>query len=232
MVSEPATASDHGTTNIEHCAARIEARQALIGVIGLGYVGQPLALAANSKGCHVVGFDIDAQRVAALNEGRSTLRTVSDDQTAAMRASKRFRATTNFAELAYADVIVICVPTPLSKNREPDLSFVKTTAEYVARTLRAGPADMSGVHILSRYDGRDTGPDPRSNRAQGGPRRVPRFFSRARRPRQPKIQHQKHPQNRGSATIRQAACSPKRSTVRLSIRLSRCLRQRPLRRSS
>ena len=54
MASEPATASDLETTNVEHCVARIEARQALIGVIGLGYVGQPLALAANSKGCHVV----------------------------------------------------------------------------------------------------------------------------------------------------------------------------------
>ena len=138
MALEPAKASDLGTTSIERCVARIEARQALIGVIGLGYVGQPLALAANSKGCHVLGFDIDALRVAALNEGRSTLRTVSDDQTEAMRASKQFRATTNFAELAYADVIVICVPTPLSKNREPDLSFVRSTAEHVARTLRAG----------------------------------------------------------------------------------------------
>lgn len=138
MALEPAVACDLGATNVEHCAARIEAHQALIGVIGLGYVGQPLALAATSKGSHVVGFDIDAQRVAALNEGRSTLRTVSNDQTAAMRASKRFRATTNFAELAYADIIVICVPTPLSKNREPDLSFVKSTAECVARTLRAG----------------------------------------------------------------------------------------------
>jgi UDP-N-acetyl-D-glucosamine dehydrogenase len=138
MALEPAAMSDLGATNIDHCVARIQARQAVIGVIGLGYVGQPLALAANSKGCHVLGFDIDAQRVAALNEGRSTLRTVSDDQTEAMRASKRFRATTNFAELAYADVIVICVPTPLSKNREPDLSFVRSTAEHVARTLRAG----------------------------------------------------------------------------------------------
>src|ERR1700733_12208957 len=138
MALEPAATSDLEATNIEHCVAPLQARQALIGVIGLGYVGQPLALTANSKGCHVVGFDIDAQRVAALNEGRSTLRTVSNDQTAAMRASKRFRATTNFSELAYADVIVICVPTPLSKNREPDLSFVKSTAECVARTLRAG----------------------------------------------------------------------------------------------
>ena len=138
MPFEGAATSDPHATSLEHCIARIRARQALIGVIGLGYVGQPLALAANSKGCHVVGFDIDAQRVAALNQGRSTLRTVSDDQTAAMRASKRFRATTNFGELAYADVIVICVPTPLSKNREPDLSFVKNTAEYVRRTLRAG----------------------------------------------------------------------------------------------
>ena len=67
MALEPVAATELEATNIEHCVARIAARQALIGVIGLGYVGQPLALAANSKGCHVVGFDIDAQRVAALN---------------------------------------------------------------------------------------------------------------------------------------------------------------------
>ena len=70
MPFEGAATSDPHATSLEHCIARIRARQALIGVIGLGYVGQPLALAANSKGCHVVGFDIDAQRVAALNQGR------------------------------------------------------------------------------------------------------------------------------------------------------------------
>jgi UDP-N-acetyl-D-glucosamine dehydrogenase len=119
-------------------AARIEARRAPVGIVGMGYVGQPLAYAAHNRGCSVVGFDIDSDRVAALNDGRSTLRTVADDKIASMRASGRFRATADFSELADVEVIVICVPTPLGKTREPDLSFVRRTAEHVGKSLRRG----------------------------------------------------------------------------------------------
>jgi UDP-N-acetyl-D-glucosamine dehydrogenase len=123
---------------VAELAARIEARRASVGIVGMGYVGQPLAYAAHNRGCSVVGFDIDSDRVAALNDGRSTLRTITDDKIASMRASGRFRATADFSELADADVIVICVPTPLGKTREPDLSFVRRTAEHVGKTLRRG----------------------------------------------------------------------------------------------
>lgn len=126
------------TVDVTQLAERIRSRQALVAIVGMGYVGQPLAIAAHTKGFRVVGFDIDPERVAGLNSGHSSIRTISDASIAAMRESGRFRATANPRELSYADVIVICVPTPLSKHREPDLSFVRSTAEDIGRNLRPG----------------------------------------------------------------------------------------------
>lgn len=117
---------------------RLRNRDARVTIIGMGYVGQPLAIAAHAKGFAVTGFDIDPERVAGLNAGRSSIRTIADDRIAAMCNSGRFRATADAQELARADVIVICVPTPLNKHREPDLSFVRATAADIARTLRPG----------------------------------------------------------------------------------------------
>jgi len=117
---------------------RLKNHDARVTIIGMGYVGQPLAIAAHAKGFVVTGFDIDPERVAGLNAGRSSIRTIPDDRIAAMCGSGRFRATADAQELARADVIVICVPTPLSKHREPDLSFVRATAADIARTLRPG----------------------------------------------------------------------------------------------
>jgi UDP-N-acetyl-D-glucosamine dehydrogenase len=117
---------------------KIEAREAIIAVVGMGYVGQPLAIAAHEKGFPVLGFDIDAEKVAALNEGRSTIRTISAEKILAMHKSGRFRATSDLSELSKPDVIVLCVPTPLNKYREPDLSYVRNTGEDVSRALRKG----------------------------------------------------------------------------------------------
>ena len=117
---------------------RIGTRDARVTIIGMGYVGQPLAIAAHAKGFAVSGFDIDPERVAGLNNGRSSIRTIPDERIAAMCASGRFRATADRQDLARADIIVICVPTPLNRHREPDLSFVRATAADIARTLRPG----------------------------------------------------------------------------------------------
>ena len=119
-------------------AARLAARNARVAIVGMGYVGQPLAIAAHARGFWVTGFDIDPERVARLNAGHSSIRTVPDDSIAAMRASGRFRASSNASDLAHADVIVICVPTPLNAAREPDLSFVRATAHDIARVARRG----------------------------------------------------------------------------------------------
>ncbi len=117
---------------------RIEARDAIVGVIGLGYVGLPLALAVAGAGHRVLGFDIDAPKVAGLNQGRSPLRHIGDASVAAAVAAGGFAATADFDRLEEADLLIICVPTPLDRHREPDLSFVEGTARAIARRLRRG----------------------------------------------------------------------------------------------
>jgi len=117
---------------------RIETRQAVVGIIGMGYVGQPLAIAAHGKGFRVIGFDTDGSKVSALNGGRSGIRTIPDERVQAMRLSGRFHATSDGADMAQPDIILICVPTPLTRHREPDLSFVENTTRALAAVLRSG----------------------------------------------------------------------------------------------
>ncbi len=93
-------------------------------MIGFGYVGLPLAKAFNASGFRVIGFDVDRDKVAQLESGRSYIRTVSSDTLQEMVDSGRFRATVDFADIEALDAILICVPTPLNRTREPDLSFV------------------------------------------------------------------------------------------------------------
>jgi UDP-N-acetyl-D-glucosamine dehydrogenase len=117
---------------------RIERRESIVGIIGMGYVGQPLAIAAHEKGFRVLGFDTDAGKVAALNGGASGILTIPDEQIRTMRGSNRFHATSSVAELRKPDVLLICVPTPLTRYREPDLSFVEATSRAIASVLRPG----------------------------------------------------------------------------------------------
>ncbi|RUX16926.1 nucleotide sugar dehydrogenase, partial [Mesorhizobium sp. M2A.F.Ca.ET.037.01.1.1] len=122
----------------DHLLNRISTRAAQVGVIGLGYVGLPLAVAVARAGFPVSGFDIEAHKVESLNNGQSYIEAVTSTALAGQVASGRFRATADFAELAVCEVIIICVPTPLTKNREPDLSFVRNTAGTIAKHLRPG----------------------------------------------------------------------------------------------
>lgn len=116
---------------------KLAAQQAVIGIVGLGYVGIPLALRFHEAGFTVLGFDIDAQRVAGLNAGRSPIKHIPGADIAAMVAGG-FSATDDFSRIPEADAIVICVPTPLNRHREPDLSFIVGTMETIAPHLRAG----------------------------------------------------------------------------------------------
>ena len=118
--------------------AGIEDRSAVIGIVGLGYVGLPLMLAATSAGYRVQGFDIDPERVLELNQGRSPLAHIGDPAIAGALASGRFSATADYARAAHADALLICVPTPLGRHREPDLSFVEGTVGSLAPHLRPG----------------------------------------------------------------------------------------------
>ncbi|CDX30308.1 UDP-N-acetyl-D-glucosamine 6-dehydrogenase [Mesorhizobium sp. ORS 3359] len=122
----------------DHLLDRISTRAAQVGVIGLGYVGLPLAVAVARAGFSVSGFDIEAHKIESLNNGQSYIEAVTSTALAGQVASGRFRATADFTELAVCDVIIICVPTPLTKNREPDLSFVRNTAVSIAKHLRPG----------------------------------------------------------------------------------------------
>jgi UDP-N-acetyl-D-glucosamine dehydrogenase len=122
---------------VARLAADFRSANATVGVVGMGYVGQPLAITAHQKGFRVIGFDIDAARVAALNAGRSSIGTIPDARIAGMLRDRRFRASNDLSELANVDVIIVCVPTPLNKYREPDLSHVRGTAESVGAALRS-----------------------------------------------------------------------------------------------
>lgn len=115
----------------------IKTRQAVVGIVGLGYVGLPLVLRFAEVGFRVVGFDIDAPKVAMLNAGQSTIEHISNDSLARARADG-FEATDDFARAADVDILILCVPTPLNKYREPDLSYVINTVESLLPHIRAG----------------------------------------------------------------------------------------------
>jgi UDP-N-acetyl-D-glucosamine dehydrogenase len=118
-------------------ARKLAADEAVVGIVGLGYVGIPLALRFSAVGFRVLGFDIDTDRVAALNAGKSPIKHISGEAISAM-ATKGFEATADFSRISEVDAIIICVPTPLNKHREPDLSFIVGTMETIAPHLRAG----------------------------------------------------------------------------------------------
>ncbi|WP_310474752.1 nucleotide sugar dehydrogenase [Sandarakinorhabdus sp.] len=122
----------------QHLIKRFQNRDMSLGVIGLGYVGLPLCLAAAEGGLTVVGLDIDPAKSEAIMAGRSYLTTVSQDAVARHVGAGKLVATTDFSQLATVDVIVICVPTPLTTHREPDLSYIEATARVIAANLRPG----------------------------------------------------------------------------------------------
>jgi UDP-N-acetyl-D-glucosamine dehydrogenase len=121
----------------EELRARIEGKTARVGIIGLGYVGLPLARAFTDKGYAVLGFDIDANKIAQLRRRRSYIGHISEETIHEM-TDGGFEATDRFERLREADAILICVPTPLTEAREPDLNFVTNSVEAIAARLRPG----------------------------------------------------------------------------------------------
>src|SRR5690606_18011467 len=107
-------------------------------IVGLGYVGLPLARQFVRGGASVLGLDIDRSKVDILSRGESFIRHIPSSAIAEMNATERFEATTDFSRVNGVDAVIICVPTPLSKQREPDLSFVVSTATSIAPHLSKG----------------------------------------------------------------------------------------------
>ncbi|HLK33274.1 MAG TPA: NAD(P)-binding domain-containing protein, partial [Terriglobales bacterium] len=116
---------------------KIEARTARVGVIGLGYVGLPLALLFSEQHFAVTGFDIDNRKVETLEKGGSYIYRITPGEIQLAR-EQGFAATSNFADLERMDAVIICVPTPLDEYREPDLSYITKTAESIAPHVRPG----------------------------------------------------------------------------------------------
>jgi hypothetical protein len=117
---------------------KIEDRTALVGVIGLGYVGLPLALTFAEQTYRVLGFDVDRAKIDALAQGRMYIQHLDPDRVARAASGGRLGATDDFARLGEPDVILICVPTPLTPQREPDMSYVVGTARQIRAHLRRG----------------------------------------------------------------------------------------------
>ena len=118
--------------------SRITSREATVGVVGQGYVGLPLGLVFWEAGFHVIGFDVDPPKVAAINRGESYIQHIGPERMKAAVASGRFRASGDLDELRGCDAIIICVPTPLGPHREPDNSYIHGTAREIAKRLRSG----------------------------------------------------------------------------------------------
>ena len=117
---------------------KIADKKAVVGILGLGYVGLPLAREFAEAGVKVLGFDIDESKVTKLNAGKSILKTVSHTSVKQMVSSKKFSATSTMARMKNVDAILICVPTPLTENREPDMQYVEGSCITISKYLQKG----------------------------------------------------------------------------------------------
>jgi UDP-N-acetyl-D-glucosamine dehydrogenase len=123
---------------VDKLLEKIESRKAVIGVVGLGYVGLPLIREFSAGGAKVLGFDVDSKKVKSLLAGKSYIDHIPNKEVKEIVKTGRFDATTDFKRLKQADCILICVPTPLTKMREPDMTYVIATARSIVKTLRKG----------------------------------------------------------------------------------------------
>ena len=117
---------------------KIENKSAVMGIIGLGYVGLPLALEFANKDFNVIGFDIDEKKIPVLNSGKSYIKHIKEDRILKAVDSKKFKATSDFSLLTQCDAIIICVPTPLDEHKEPDLTYIINSGKIITRYLREG----------------------------------------------------------------------------------------------
>ncbi len=146
---------------------KIEEKTAVVGIIGQGYVGLPLALVIAEKEFRTIGLDVDGSKVEELNAGQSFIHYIGGERIAAVRKSGKYEASTDFSRLSECDVVIICVPTPLTAQREPDLRYIRIAAEEIRDRLRPGQlvvlesttypgtTDELVKDILERTTGRD-----------------------------------------------------------------------------
>ncbi len=131
-------------SRLQELGQKIDGREAQIGIVGLGYVGLPLAIEFAKEGFRVTGFELDNEKVRLLQESRSYIEDVPAAEIAEVRAKGRFDATTDFGRLSQMDVINVCVPTPLTKTKDPDMSFIARSVEEIRKRLRGGQLVILG----------------------------------------------------------------------------------------
>ena len=141
--SAPMSSSVHvprpaDVSSYDHLGELIRTKKAVVGVIGLGYVGLPLVRAFTSAGFRCMGFDVDEAKVERLRAGESYIKHIDAAAMASLIQEEKFEPTADMARLGEADCIIICVPTPLNDSRDPDLSYIEGTARAIAKTLRRG----------------------------------------------------------------------------------------------
>ena len=124
-------------------------RTARVGIVGLGYVGLPLAVEFARAGFHVTGIDVQEQKVASLNRGKSYIQDIPDEILAPLVESGHFEAVTDFSVVSELDTINVCVPTPLRKTKDPDMSYIVEAGQQIAKYFHPGMLVISGIHYVS-----------------------------------------------------------------------------------
>jgi UDP-N-acetyl-D-glucosamine dehydrogenase len=193
-------------------ARRIEERTAQVAVVGMGYVGLSLALELGRTGFTVRGIDLDLERVNRLNRGESYLVDVPSDALGPLVTAGALAATTTFEQAAAADVIIICVPTPLGKSKEPDISFILSALEHLLPHLHQGQLMVLESTTYPGTTEEVIQPRARVPRARDRRRFLPRLLAGARGPGQPALHHRQHPQGRGRRDARERSW-PRASTA-------------------
>ena len=156
---------------------KIKTRRARTGVVGLGYVGLPLAVELAKAGFHATGIDLDDRKVQAVNEGRSYIPDVSTADVKSLEEAGKLDATTDFAVVKELDTINICVPTPLRKTKDPDMSYIVSAVEAIAEHLHPGMLVVPRVDDLPGHDRGSGAAAARSHRARR-PARISSWRSR------------------------------------------------------
>ena len=205
--------------SVAKLAERIGSRTALIGVVGLGYVGLPLVRVFVEAGFRVLGFDSDPAKVAKLREGESYIGHLPSEWITRAVADKRFEPTADIERLAEPDAILICVPTPLTESREPDLQYVEATARQIALGAAARSARGARKHDLPGHDARRGVADPRIERPRSGPRLLSGLQPRARGSGQRQLFDRRRFPKWSAASTRQV-CSWRRRSMGRSCRRS------------
>ena len=173
-----------------------------VGVVGLGYVGLPLAVAFAEEGHDVVGLDADPRKIDALAERTSYIEDVPSERLAAIDG--RLTATSRYADLTSCDAVIICVPTPLTNSREPDLSYMIDAATSLAAVMQKGQLVVLESTTYPGHDARAAPPDPGGVGAGRRPRLQRRLLPRADRPRADRLHDPHHPEGRRRASRRSA----------------------------